>query len=34
MLNKRSKLAYEWYNILDPKETYKLFKENRIFLEE
>jgi phosphomannomutase len=31
---KKSKLAFEWYNVSSPNETYKLIKENKVFLEE
>jgi len=31
---KKSKLAFEWYNVSSPNETYKLIKDNRVFLED
>jgi phosphomannomutase len=31
---KKSKLAFEWYNVFGPNETFKLIKENKVFLEE
>ena len=31
---KKSQLAFEWYNVSGPNETFKLIKENKVFLEE
>lgn len=31
---KKTDLAFEWYNVSSPNETYKLIKENKVFLED
>jgi len=31
---KKSKLAFEWYNVTTPKETFELLRDNKVFLEE